>query len=415
MIAPFERMIVARYLAPRRGEGFIFVVALFSLVGIALGVAALIIVMSVMNGFRAELLDKILGVNGHAVIQGFDGKLPGWQPLLEQARRTPGVTEAEPLIEQQLMVSIRNRAAGAIVRGVLPDDLRRQKVVADNILEGSLDGFKQGEPVAAVGSRLAAQIFAKVGDRITLIAPEGQVTPFGTTPRIVSYRVVAIFEVGIYDYDNLFVLLPLATAQTFFDMGDDVGTIEVRTTDPDRVREILAPLDDRVRPVGVITTWMDVNRALFDALEVEKTVMFFILAIIILVAAFNIISSLIMLVRAKNKDIAILRTMGASRAAVMRIFMGAGTMIGAAGTLLGLALGLAVAPNVGAIQEFISRETGADLWNPTVRFLSTLPSQVDPVQVATIVLLALALTVLATLFPSWKAANTDPVQVLRYE
>jgi lipoprotein-releasing system permease protein len=408
-------MIVARYLRPRKGEGFIFVVALFSLIGIALGVAALIVVMSVMNGFRDELLDKILGVNGHAVIQGYDGRLQGWDALMKEARATPGVISATPLIEQQLMVSIKNRAAGAIVRGVLPEDVRQQKIIAQNVLEGSFADFKGDEPVAAIGSRLAQQIFARVGDRITLIAPEGQVTPFGTTPRIVSYRVIAIFEVGIYDYDNLFILLPLKTAQTFFDMGDGVGTVEITTRDPDQVREILQPLQKKVLPVGVITTWKDVNRALFEALEVERVVMFFILTIIIIVAAFNIISSLIMLVRAKHKDIAILRTMGASRTSVLRIFMGTGTLIGAAGTALGVALGLLIAPNVRAIQELISRTTGADLWDPTVRFLSTLPSRVDPGQVTSVALLALFLTVLATLFPSWRAANTDPVQVLRYE
>lgn len=415
MIAPYERMIAWRYLRPQKGERFIAVVAGFSLVGIALGVAALIIVMSVMNGFRAELFDRILGVNGHAIIQGYDGRLTNWQGLIDTVRKQPGIVKATPLIEQQLMVSRQNRSQGAIVRGILPDDLRRQSIVASHVLEGSLNAFQTGAPVAAIGARLAEKLFVRPGDSITLIAPEGQVTPFGVTPRIASYEVVAIFEVGVYDYDNAFVFLPMDSAQTYFSMGDAIGAIEVITDDPDRVAERMSPLVPAVQPVGVISDWRSLNQALFSALEVERNVMFLILTIIILVAAFNIISSLIMLVRAKNKDIAILRTMGASRAAMMRIFVAAGTSIGVIGTLLGLVLGVIVTNNIQAIQRGVAALTGADIWNPEIRFLTEMPAKMDMGEVLTVVAIALVLTLLATLYPSWRAANTDPVQVLRYE
>lgn len=415
MVSPYERMIAWRYLRPQKGERFIAVVAGFSLVGIALGVAALIIVMSVMNGFRAELFDRILGVNGHAIIQGYDGRLNNWQPLIETVRKQPGIVRATPLIEQQLMVSRQNRSQGAIVRGILPRDLARQSIVAQHVLEGSLANFRSGEPVAAIGARLAEKLFVRTGDQITLIAPEGQVTPFGITPRIASYTVVAVFEVGIYDYDNAFVFLPMDVAQTYFAMGDAVGAIEIVVDDPDLVAERMRPLVPQVQPVGVISDWRSLNQALFSALEVERNVMFLILTIIILVAAFNIISSLIMLVRAKNKDIAILRTMGASRAAMMRIFVAAGTSIGVIGTLLGLVLGVIVTNNIQAIQHFVARLTGADIWNPEIRFLTEMPAKMDMGEVLTVVAIALLLTLLATLYPSWRAANTDPVQVLRYE
>jgi lipoprotein-releasing system permease protein len=415
MVSPYERMIAWRYLRPQKGERFIAVVAGFSLIGIALGVAALIIVMSVMNGFRAELFDRILGVNGHAIIQGYDGKLRNWQPLIDKVRQQPGIVSATPLIEQQLMVSRQNRSQGAIVRGILPADLAKQTIVADNVLEGSLRSFRSGEPVAAIGARLAEKLFVRTGDSITLIAPEGQVTPFGVTPRIASYQIVAIFEVGVYDYDNAFVFLPMDIAQTYFALDDSIGAIEIITDDPDRVAERMAPLVPLVQPIGVISDWRSLNQALFSALEVERNVMFLILTIIILVAAFNIISSLIMLVRAKNKDIAILRTMGASRAAMMRIFVAAGTSIGVIGTLLGLVLGVIVTNNIQAIQRGVAKLTGADIWNPEIRFLTEMPAKMDMGEVFTVVAIALLLTLLATLYPSWRAANTDPVQVLRYE
>ena len=415
MITRYERMIAGRYLLPGRGEGFIFLVASISLIAVALGVAALIAVMSVMNGFRAELFDRILGLNGHAVIQGYGGRLDGWQPLVGEVRRLPGVTQATPLIEQPLMASFGGRVQGVLVRGMTVADLNKTRVIAANVKHGSLAGLVPGTNTVAIGARLAEALGAQVGDTISLISPDGAVTPFGSVPRIVAYRVAAIFEVGIYDYDKAFVVMPMANAQTLLRLGDAVGMIEVVTTDPDTVDRTLAPLKPRIARQGVIATWKDTNSSLFEALVVEKTVMFWVLSIIILVAVFNILSSLIMLVRAKTRDIAILRTMGASRGALMRVFMTVGTLIGGLGVVAGLALGFALLHWREDIVAGVSRLTGQTLWDPSVRYLTDLPSEIDPMQVAGIVALTLLLSFLATLFPAWKAAGTDPVTVLRYE
>ena len=415
MISSYERMIAWRYLRPVKGERFIFIVSVISLIGIALGVAALVAVMSVMNGFRADLFDRILGVNGHALVQGNDGRLAGWEALERQAAALPGVVRATPLIEQQLLASRPGRATGVIVRGILPEALRAQSIVADNVLAGSLDDFTIDAPVVAIGAQLATTLLADVGDSISLVAPEGRVTPFGTTPRIASYRIAAIFQVGVYQYDNAFVFLPMQTAQAYFQMGDDVGAIEIVVEDPDRVGQTIAPLIPQVSPIGRIVDWRSLNRALFEALEVERVVMFWILTIIIVVAVFNIVSSLIMLVRAKTRDIAILRTMGASRGAMMRIFMIAGTSIGLLGTLLGLALGFLLLHFRQDILNLVSGLFGINLWSPEIRFLQEMPALTDPGQIFGTVSVALVLTVLATIYPAWKAANTDPVQVLRYE
>jgi lipoprotein-releasing system permease protein len=371
--------------------------------------------MSVMNGFRAELFDRILGLNGHAVIQGYGGKLPDWQPLMQDVRRTPGVIAATPLIEQPLMAAHRNRVEGVLLRGMTVADIRNTPVIADNIRRGSLDELVPGENVIAVGARLAESLGASVGDSISLISPEGQVTPFGVTPRIVPFRIVATFEVGIFDYDKAFVVMPMESAQTMLRMGDAVGMVEIVTNDPDQIGAITAQLERRVAPLGVIVTWQQMNSELFEALVVERTVMFWVLSIIILVAVFNILSSLIMLVRAQTKDIAILRTMGASRAALMRVFMLVGTLIGGLGIAFGLGLGFLILFYRQGIVAGVSRMTGANLWDPSIRYLTELPAKTDPVEVIGIVLMALLLSFLATIYPAWKAASTDPVQVLRYE
>jgi lipoprotein-releasing system permease protein len=408
-------MIAGRYLLPGSGERFIVLVAGISLVAVALGVAALIAVMSVMNGFRAELFDRIQGLNGHAVAQGYGGRLSDWKRVVEEARRTPGVTSAIPLVEQPLMATAQSRVEGVLVRGMTIDDIRHTPVITQNVKAGSLDRLKEGEPVAAIGARLAENLGVRVGDRIALISPDGNVTPFGAVPRIVSYEVGAIFEVGVYDYDKAFVLVPLGEAQTLLRLGNDVGMVEITTTDPDRVGDILAPLAGKIGLSALITDWRQLNSALFEALVVEQVVMFWVLSIIILVAVFNILSSLIMLVRAKTRDIAILRTMGASRAALMRIFVTVGTSIGGLGVLLGLALGFLILKFRQEIVATVSRLTGTNLWDPSVRYLAELPSKTDPAEVLTVVLLTLVLSFLATLYPAWKAASTDPVTVLRYE
>ena len=411
----YERMSAKRYLRPGQSEGFIFVVAGFSVGAVALGVAALIIVMSVMNGFRAELFDKTSGLNGDAIIQGYDGRLAGWESIAETARRTPGVTSATPLIEQPLMASANGRVEGVLVRGVRVADIRSNAVLNDNVKAGAMRAIVPGSGKVAIGSQLATKLGVYPGSEIALISPEGRATPIGTVPRIVSYTIGAVFEVGIYDYDNAFVVMPMEDAQTLLMLGDDVGMIEIQSEDPDDIESTIAPLRSVVQGKGQIIDWRQMNSALFEALEVERIAMFVILSIIILVAAFNIASSLIMLVRAKTRDIAILRTMGASRASMTRIFMTVGLTIGGIGIIAGALLASIFLFFRQGVVNFIQLITGQNLWDPSVRFLSELPSKTDPLEVAAIIAVTLVLTFLATLFPARNAAATDPVQVLRYE
>jgi lipoprotein-releasing system permease protein len=415
ILTRYERMIARRYLLPGKGEGFIFLVASISLVAVMLGVAALIIVMSVMNGFRAELFDKIVGLNGHAVVQGYGGRLPDWQTIVREAKATPGVTAATPLIEQPLMASYDGRVEGVLVRGMRVEDIQDNPAIKSDVVAGRLDRVVPGSNTVAIGARLAEALGAQVGGQISLISPQGQTTPFGTVPRIVSYTVAAIFEVGVYDYDKAFVIMPIEDAQTLLMLGDAVGMVEIETADADKVGQILAPLAVKTAGQGEIRDWRSMNAALFEALSVERVAMFVVLSIIVLVAVFNILSSLIMLVRAKTRDIAILRTMGASRAALIRIFMTVGVSIGALGTAAGLVLGFIFLFFRQGVVNFIQFVTGQNLWDPSIRFLTELPSKTNPFEVAAIVTMAMAFSFLATLYPAFKAASTDPVQVLRYE
>jgi lipoprotein-releasing system permease protein len=411
----YERMVARRYLLPGKGEGFIFLVASISLLAVALGVAALIIVMSVMNGFRAELFDKITGLNGHAIVQGYEGRLPEWQAIATKARALPGVTTATPLIEQPLMASANGRVEGVLVRGMRMQDLQTNRVIAPNVKSGDLRLVAPGSNRVAIGSRLAEALGAYAGSSISMISPDGRSTVVGTVPRIVTYTVAAVFEVGIYDYDNSFVVMPMQDAQNLLLMGDTVSTVEIQTNDPDRVDSILAPLQPEVQGKGALIDWKQMNAALFEALEVERVAMFVVLSLIVLVAVFNILSSLIMLVRAKTRDIAILRTMGASRQGMMKVFVTVGVTIGSLGIVLGIILGAIFLFFRQDLVNAIQYMTGQNLWDPSVRFLSDLPSKSDPVEVGAIILIALILSFLATLYPAWKAASTDPVQVLRYE
>jgi lipoprotein-releasing system permease protein len=415
ILSRYERMIAKRYLLPGRGERFIALVASISLVAVMLGVAALVIVMSVMNGFRAELFDKVVGLNGHAVIQGYGGRLPGWREILAEAQRTPGVTEATPLIEQPLMASHEGRVEGVLARGMRVEDIRSNAVLKGKVLDGRLAELVPGSGNVAIGARLAEVLGARVGSSISLISPQGQTTVFGTVPRIVSYRVAAIFEVGVYDYDKAFVVMPIEDAQTLLMLGDAVAMIAVQTTDPDDVGNILRPLAAKVGTQGIITDWRQMNATIFEALQVERVAMFVVLSIIVLVAVFNILSSLIMLVRAKTRDIAILRTMGATRAGLIKVFVTIGTSIGAVGILAGLILSAVFLFYRQAVVEFVQFVTGQNLWDPSIRFLTELPAKTDPLEVTGIVVMALVLSFLATLYPAFKAASTDPVQVLRYE
>ena len=411
----YERMIARRYLLPGKGESFIFVVAGFSVGAVALGVAALIIVMSVMNGFRAELFEKTAGLNGHAIIQGYEGRLSDWQSVAASARATPGVKAAVPLIEQPLMASANGRVEGVLVRGSRVEDIRTNPVLNGNVKAGDLRNITPGSGMIAIGSQLAQNLGAFPGAEISLISPEGRSTPVGTVPRIVTYTVGAVFEVGVFAYDETYVIMPMEDAQTLLMLGDEVGMVEVEVDDPDKVGEILAPLQPAVFGKGVIVDWRQMNSALFEALEVERIAMFVVLCIIILVAAFNIASSLIMLVRAKTRDIAILRTMGASRGAMTKIFMTVGLTIGTVGIVTGAILGATFLFFRQGVVNVIQALTGQNLWDPSVRFLSELPSKTDPVEVAAIIIITLVLTFFATLFPARNAASTDPVQVLRYE
>jgi lipoprotein-releasing system permease protein len=408
-----ERMVAFRYLRARRQEGFVSVIAAFSLLGIALGVATLIIVMSVMNGFRADLLARILGLNGDLGVYAAAGPLTGFEEAAHRVAKVEGVTAAFPMVEGQVMAASDFGAAGALVRGISSADLRRLRLVSGHIVEGSLADFA-GDGIV-LGYRLARQLGVTVGGEVTLISPQGTPTAFGTMPRIKTYHVVALFDVGMYEYDNSFIYLPLAAAQLFFQVPQAVSGLQVFVANPDRVQEVAARISAALdRPLRIVD-WQQANASLFTAVEIERNVMFLILTLIILVAAFNIISSMIMMVKDKGRDIAILRTMGASRGMILRIFMLSGASIGIVGTALGLLLGIVVTRNLEAIRQFLQNVLHVDLFSAEIYFFTRIPARIDMNEVAAVVVMALALSFLATLYPSWRAARLDPVEALRYE
>ena len=412
--APFEWLLSLRYLRARRQEGFISVNAVFSFLGIMLGVATLIIVMAVMNGFRKELLEKILGLNGHLLIQPLESPLTDWQDVAEKVSKVDGVKLAAPIVEGQALASSPFSAAGVLARGVRSADLLKLPSIASNIRQGTLEGFDEGQGVA-IGRRLADQLSLRAGDNVTLVAPRGAVTPMGTTPRIKTYKVAAVFEIGMSEYDAAFVFMPLIEAQAYFNRAGDVTAIEVYTDNPDQIdrsRKLVAEAANR--PIFMVD-WRQRNATFFKALQVERNVMFLILTIIVIVAAFNITSGLIMLVKDKGRDIGILRTMGATQGAIMRVFMMTGASVGVVGTFVGFLLALLVCLNIESIRRFVSWLTNTEVFSPELYFLSKLPADLDAGETTAVVVMALALSLLATLYPAWRAARLDPVEALRYE
>lgn len=412
--APFEWMLSGRYLRARRKEGFISVIAGFSFLGIMLGVATLIIVMAVMNGFRKELLDKILGLNGHIVVQPLESPLTDWKDVAARINQVQGIRLAAPVVDGQALASSPFNAAGVFVRGIRSEDLDKVTSIANNIKQGTLEGFDEGQAIA-IGRRLADQLSLHAGDNMTLVAPRGAVTPMGTTPRIKSYRIAAVFEIGMSEYDGTFVFMPLAEAQAYFNRANDVTAIEIYTDNPDRVDVYRKAVTEAAgRPIFLVD-WRQRNSTFFNALQVERNVMFLILTLIVLVAALNIVSGLIMLVKDKGSDIAILRTMGATQGAIMRVFFITGASIGVVGTLVGFLVGLVICLNIESIRQFLSWLTNTELFSPELYFLSKLPAVIAPGETAAVVVMALTLSFLATLYPSWRAARLDPVEALRYE
>jgi lipoprotein-releasing system permease protein len=411
----FERVVAWRYLRARRKEAFISVIAGFSFIGIMLGVATLIIVMAVMNGFRTELITRILGLNGHVIVQPVDAPLNNYDELAKKFSAVPGVTMALPLVEGETLASGRGGSGtGALVRGIRAEDLEKLKTVAGNIKSGDLTGFASGTGVL-IGSRMAQQLGITAGDQITLIAPDGDVTPFGVNPRVKSYTVSGIFEIGMSEYDASIIFMPLEEAQLYFNTEGIVQSIELFLTNPDDVDSLRPKIEAAAGRQVFLTDWRQRNETFFSALQVERNVMFMILTLIVLVAALNIISGLIMLVKDKGSDIAILRTMGATSGSIMRIFFMTGAAIGIVGTLAGVLLGVLVCVNIESIRQFFSWVSGTVLFDPQLYFLSTLPAEMDLSETITVVVMALTLSFLATIFPAWRASRLDPVQALRYE
>jgi lipoprotein-releasing system permease protein len=411
--APFEWMIALRYLRAKRQESFVSVISGFSLVGIALGVATLIIVMAVMNGFRKELLDKILGLNGHLLVQPLESPLTDWKDVAERINHVQGIRLVVPVVDGQALASSPLKATGVFVRGIRANDLNNLTSIANNVKHGTLEGFDQGQGVA-IGSRLADQLSLHVGDSITLVSQKGAATPMGIMPRVKPYRIAAVFEVGMSEYDGIFVFMPLTEAQKYFNRVNDVSSIEVFTANPDRVEAFGKSVTEAAgRPVFMVD-WRRRNTSFFGALQVQRNVTFVILTLVLLVAALNIVSGLIMLVKDKGTDIAILRTMGTTQSAIMRIFLIAGASIGVVGTLTGVVVALVICRNIESIRQLLSRLTDTDLFPRELYFLSRLPAEIDFGETTAIVVMALTLSFLATLYPSWRASRLDPIEALRY-
>jgi lipoprotein-releasing system permease protein len=417
MFGAFERAVAGRYLRARKGERFVSIIAIFSLIGIALGVATLIVVTSVMSGFQTELVARFLGVNGDVTIAAFAGqKIDNYAELTKRIQGLPNVRSVLPFVDGQVLLSTAtNASSGGLVRGISPPDLKSLHRISDHILAGSLNDFT-GDNALAIGVGFAESYRVNIGDLVTLISPEGAATAFGTIPRVRAYKVVAIFDAGLHDYNSSVVFLPLAAAQVYFQKPNAVTQIEIRMDHPEQVDTLVPQLMPLVSGLPVqVRDWRHANDVIVQVLQVQKDTMFIVLGMIVLVAAFNVVSSLIMLVKDKRADIAVLRTIGASSGAVQRIFIMCGAFVGIAGTALGAILGVVICRNIVEIQRVIENITGGQVFDASVFMLSTLPTTIDWPDVLRVVVLGLALSVLATLYPSWRAARTDPVEALRHE
>jgi lipoprotein-releasing system permease protein len=413
IFSAFERMVAMRYLRARRQEGFISVIAWFSLLGIFLGVAALIITLAIFNGFRAQLIDRILGLNGHVSVQMISGPVPDYGAVAARIGKLPGVVSVTPEIDGQALATAGNQSTGVVVRGVAPADLAALKIVSQKIVAGSLAGF--AEDGLAIGYRLARSLGVEVGDPVTLISPQGAVTAFGTMPRLKTYHVVAIFNVGMYEYDGSFAFMPLAAAQVYFKLPGEVSNLSVRLTDPDLAETMVPQIADAAGARFEALPWEQVNAGYFNFVALQRNLYTIVVTLIIVVAAFNIVSGLIMLVKDKGRGIAILRTMGATRASIMRIFFLSGMTIGTVGTALGLAFGLWFCANIETIHQWLERTTGRNLFPPEFFYLTQLPARSNPLEVLWVVAMSLGLSFLASIYPAWRAARLDPVEALRYE